>query len=568
MNKITPDFLARSREAFSANLGMSLQALRDRIAMSESGTFRRDMLSALDTTARLFGRDLSQIPATAKAVRTLLASKTAAQLGISEKRYQNVRSCLASAIRHHADSPQPITKRIPLIDSWQVLLGRIEKRSYRMALNRLAAFCSHLEVSPNQVDQKVLMGFFEALEAEEIVKVPRRLLKHTIAHWNMCRRQVAGWPDVILSSPFKEVPISLSLSAFPPSFQADLERWQKRLLDSDIFDPDAPAKALRPVTVAGHVDIILRFASVLARQDHASTEAITGLEVLVDIDRYKAGLRFFLARSKGKATPYIGRMATLLRSIAKYHCKLDEPALKQLEIITRNLESRGPRQLTAKNRERLRQFDDPDNVAKLLAFPQEERARGLKQKNPVRAAKCFERALAVGLFINCTLRIGTLRLIDMTTDLSWVSGKCFLSIDGSRVKTAYPLEFEIPEDVAALLQEYVRDHRPHLAGAEGPYLFPGRDGGPRPHSTMRHDFSDVMRKRAGLVMNPHLIRHAIAKIVVERDPSLYAMISRQLGHKRMDMTMQHYLGTESRASGRHINKLLRQALADPKIKEE
>ena len=85
---------------------------------------------------------------------------------------------------------------------------------------------------------------------------------------------------------------------------------------------------------------------------------------------------------------------------------------------------------------------------------------------------------------------------------------------------------------------------------------------------MRHDFSDVMRKRAGLLMNPHLIRHAIAKIVVERDPSLYAVVSRQLGHKRMDMTMQSYLGTETRASGRHINKLLRQALADPKIREE
>ena len=85
---------------------------------------------------------------------------------------------------------------------------------------------------------------------------------------------------------------------------------------------------------------------------------------------------------------------------------------------------------------------------------------------------------------------------------------------------------------------------------------------------MRHDFTRGMRKRAGLVMNPHLMRHAVAKIVVERDPSLYAVVSRQLGHKRMDTTMQNYLGTETRASGRHINKLLRQALADPKIKEE
>ena len=85
---------------------------------------------------------------------------------------------------------------------------------------------------------------------------------------------------------------------------------------------------------------------------------------------------------------------------------------------------------------------------------------------------------------------------------------------------------------------------------------------------MRNDFTEVMRKRAGLVMNPHFVRHTVAKIVVERDPSLYAGISRQLGHKRMDMTMEHYLGTETHASGRHINKLLCQTLADPKIKEE
>ena len=566
MNKLSPDFLARSREVFSSNLGMSLQELRDRVAEVAAGTSRRDLLSALDTAARLYDRDLSQIPATAKGVRTLLASKTAAQLGISDKRYQNVRSCLAAAVRHHADAPQPITKRIPLIESWQALLGRIEKRSYRMALNRLAAFCSYLETPPDLVDQKVLMGFFEALEAEEIVKNPRRLLKHTIAHWNMCGRQVAGWPDIVLSSPFKQEPISLLLSAFPAVFQADVERW--RQLDPDFLDPDSPAKPLRPVTVAGHVDKILRYAAVLVRQGHAALEEITGLGALVEIDRFKAGLRFFLRRSGNRATPYIANMATLLRSIAKHYCKLDEQALKQLELITRNLESRGPRQMPAKYRERLRQFDDPENVAKLLAFPQEERAHGLKQKNPVRAAKCFERAVAAALFIHCTLRIGTLRQINLTTDLSWASGKCFLSIDPTRVKTNQPLEFELPEDVAALLKEYLSDHRPKLAGSEGPYLFPGRDGGPRPDTTMRHDFSDVMRKRAGLVMNPHLIRSAVAKIVVERDPNLYAVVSRQLGHKRMDMTMQHYLGTETRASGRHINKLLRQALADPKIKEE
>lgn len=136
------------------------------------------------------------------------------------------------------------------------------------------------------------------------------------------------------------------------------------------------------------------------------------------------------------------------------------------------------------------------------------------------------------------------------------------------MKNGQPVEFELSSETASLLAEYLHDHRPKLAGFEGPYLFPGREGGPRSHSTMRHDFTEVMRKRCGLVMNPHLMRHAIAKIVVERNPELYAVMSRQLGHKRMDTTMQNYLGTETRASGRHIDKLLRQALADPKIKDE
>ena len=113
-------------------------------------------------------------------------------------------------------------------------------------------------------------------------------------------------------------------------------------------------------------------------------------------------------------------MASLFRSVAKHHCKVDQAILKQLELIARNLEQRGPRQMTDKNRELLRQFDDPENVAKLLAFPAEERDRGLAQKNPVRAAKCFERALAAALFIHCTLRIGTLCSINLRpTSTGW-----------------------------------------------------------------------------------------------------------------------------------------------------
>jgi integrase len=165
------------------------------------------------------------------------------------------------------------------------------------------------------------------------------------------------------------------------------------------------------------------------------------------------------------------------------------------------------------------------------------------------------------------LRIKNLRTINRETDLSRANGRCFLSIPGDRVKNGMDLEYELPSETDALLREYLHEHRPRFPGAEGPYLFPGRDGGPRPNSTMANDIKTSLYKRAGLTMNPHLFRHAIAKIVIERDPGLAFFISRHLGHKNINMTMQAYLGTEGRAAARSIDRVLKKALAHPQIPE-
>ena len=260
----------------------------------------------------------------------------------------------------------------------------------------------------------------------------------------------------------------------------------------------------------------------------------------------------------------------MLRAIAKHYCRVDQATLDEIDGICRRLDPHVSRQLTDHNRDRLRQFDDPDKVARLLRYPEEERARGLTQKNPLRAAKCFERALVAALFIHCTLRIGTLRAINIETDISRTGGKCYLSIDGNRVKNGQPLEFELPDDVAVLLQEYLHEYRPRLAGSHSPYLFPVGDGGPRPHKTVRATILPLAcaNMPASCQCTPTSSVTHIAKIVVERYFGLYVPMSRQLGHKRIDTTGTHYLGTESRVSGRHINKLLNKALRAPEIPED
>jgi integrase len=556
------EFLARSRTVFLDSAPASLQQVRDRVMAQAAGTDRRDMLSALDTVSRLFKRDLANIRASAKSLRPLFGSASAAQLGISDKRYANVRSCVAAALRRYSDAPAALTKRIVLSAEWTALLARVDRNTYRFALYRLACFCSQMKVDPDRVDREVLLGFFAALQAEEIVKHPKRILKHTMAHWNMCAKIVPNWPVARLSSPFDQDLVALPLQLFPESFRADLARWQRRLLGADVLDVDAPARPLRPITVRNNSAIVARFASAVVRCGQLTLPEVRDLAVLVQVDNFKAGLRVFLDRAGGDATPYVAKIATTLLYIGKHYCGAPPAALKEHTALCKRLQGKRVRQMSQRNRERLRQFDDSENVRKLLAFPAEERARGLAEPNTYRAAKYFERALAVALWTSCVLRIQNMRTIELTSDVRWAGGKCFLSIEASKTKNRQALEFELPQEDGALLKEFVELYRPRLPGAHGQFLFPGRGGKPRADSTMRCDFRDAMRRRVGLTMNPHLMRHTVAKIVVERDPGMYGAVSQLLGHKHMDMTSAHYLGTETRAAGRHVNRLLQDAKAE------
>lgn len=202
MYKSKDDFEARSRQAFLQGAPMSLADLRATVAAKMQGTSRRDALSAFDSVERLFGLELSTVLASPRPVRELLASKTAAQLRVSEKRYANIRSSISAALRSYADPIAQITARVPIAPEWAALLARIDGPTYQKALHRLACFCSHMEIKPQRVNRKILLGFFAAMLAEEVIKNPKQLLKHTIAHWNMCKQRTQGWPDFKLASPF------------------------------------------------------------------------------------------------------------------------------------------------------------------------------------------------------------------------------------------------------------------------------------------------------------------------------------------------------------------------------
>ena len=212
------------------------------------------------------------------------------------------------------------------------------------------------------------------------------------------------------------------------------------------------------------------------RRKSSPLDAVTSLAVFFEGSNFKEGLRHFLppdvtAGTKSTANAY--RIAKKLSHVARHYVRVDAATQKEIDLLCRRLDPNEPRVMGRRNRDRLDQFDDAENVRKLLAFPEEEAARALRKTSASRRARGIERALAVSLLIFTGLRIKNLRHIRHADDIRRVKGRVTLKVDAAEVKNGQALEFELQPETVALLDLFLAEHRPQLPGSTGPYLFPG-----------------------------------------------------------------------------------------------
>ena len=234
-----------SEEAFVAPVPLTLADIRAKAEADWTLTAiqRRDIVSALSRIETMFATPLDKLEASPRRLRALFCSRTAAQVGLSEKSFANIRSLAVQALSRYALSDLPVSRRFPMAPPWRLLLDRVEKDYNRQPLHRLAIYCSRMGLSADDVTPDTLIGFKVALEAEEVVKDPKEIVSNTISKWNRAVRDVPGWPQQKLCEPNKKVPLALPMSAFPLSFQNDVETWHQRMEDPDPLDEDAPAQA-------------------------------------------------------------------------------------------------------------------------------------------------------------------------------------------------------------------------------------------------------------------------------------------------------------------------------------
>ncbi len=517
---------------------------------------RRDLISAIRTTARLLNRNVAELPADMATLRERLAHIHHVQAGMSEKRLANVKADLAAALRI-ADTAIPRPRHeIVRMPEWEAFLGSLNQPWERHSLARLANYCSANGLSPSDVDDQVITLFRDHLSEASLAKDPDKTWKRTTQTWNSCVKR-AGLNLHALSPAKSNRYRTIELGQYPVSFQADLEAWIERLSNVDPWSGAGPAKPLRPISIRNVRATIRQFASAVVAGGRP-IEEITSLATLVELGSYKDGLRFFLKRNGSSPPTWLSGMAAALLAIARYHVKLPPEKIEQLRNIKRSLKVDRPG-LTDKNKERLAQFEDPYNLELLMLLPRRlvDRAERTKTKSS-RMALDVMHAVAIEILLAVPMRSHNLATLDIERHFKWHGQgnvqTLSLAIPASEVKNGQSIEADLSKDTTRLIRTYLKCYRPQVSDDPGDWAFPGRYGGPRSH--LAEEISKVIYRETGLVMNAHLFRHLAGMLYLQHRPGAYETVRRMLGHRKLDTTTSFYTGLESKWAIRHYDEVV------------
>jgi hypothetical protein len=414
---------------------------------------RRELVSALRTTARLLDMDPAAVPAEPRALRQRFRDLSPAAAGISQGRWNNLRSLVLAALKHAGVRVLPGRAPKPLGPAWKELRERLPDPTLRYGLSRFMSFCTAKGIAPEAVAPATFTAFQTALEDDNLTKPPAVTFRRTCTLWNKAVRTVPGWPDVRATLPGDSRRYALDWADFPEGFQADAHAFLHRMGNQDPFADDY-AVSVRPGTVRMRRKQILQIATALVRSG-VPASAVTGLATLVALPHAKLALRFFLDRAGGSSTKYLHQQALLLKTIARHWVKAERDHVEALGQICRRLAVKHTG-MVEKNRLRLRQFDNPANVVALVTLPRrvmDDVARD--DDGDRRVALRVMLALAVELLTVAPMRAGN--LVGLRLDQHLVrtragAGKTLhLVIPAGETKNGAPYELQLPVETERLL---------------------------------------------------------------------------------------------------------------------
>jgi integrase len=514
---------------------------------------RDDLASALRAVGRLLGLPLDRIPANASQLTKLLAEAAPLSKGVSRSRLRNVYSLVKAAL---AMTRGALPKRTvtPLSAEWDALWRQLP-RFLQYRISRALRYLSARNIAPGIVGMTDFEAYAVVLKETNLPNIADRKWREVVSAWNFARKTVLGWPDIELHIEPKRKPYTFKWDRFTAALKQDADLYLARIAGNDLV-ADLPFKPVSLATRKFREFQILCIASALVHRGK-DPATLNSMADLVAFDNFVEGLRFFVDRQGGKPAVASMQLAIFLKSVAKHWVKIGEPTLERMKAVIRRL-SPPQRDLTQKNRDRLRQLEDPDKVIALVNLPFRlmEIADSVDLP-PVQSALMAQLAVAIELLLFAPVRSKNLASIDIEKHLVRPRPDImYLVFDETEVKNTIYLDIPLPEESIALIDHYLKQHRPVLTGVTTGALFPG-ERGCKGRNTLAIQIKKVVFEHTGLTVNAHLFRHICGMLHLNRHPGEHAIIARVLGHRSINTTLRYYTGLETRAAVKRFHETIR-----------
>lgn len=530
----------------------TLQDVLDEVETLEPGTKKRDLKSAVMTFCRVVGKSPRDVLVVPNEIRALRESVSPIAAGLTERRWANVCSGLTKAIEL-VRALVPSRNTTPLHPEWKVLLDTLPNKLVRK-LSAGMRYLSGKGVTPTTVTAADLQEYCEAIVADRMRRNAGKAVDALIWAWNRTVMAYPAWPQVTLPRKDKRDTYTYPLDHFPASFAADVEAYIGRLTQGILFDDDdeqidlGPLRPVRPATAQTRRRQLLAAASCLVRSGVPASE-IQSIATLVEMRNARLILNFLLQRQGGQRSEGVAQMATLLAKLALHWVQVSTEHHAKLRRLAARVAVQHSG-MTAKNRERLRPFDDDNLVVEFVCLPDTIRKKVERDKRPPRIkARHAQMAAAIAILLVIPLRRTNLASIDIFKHLVKNRNGVYLVIPEHETKNRAPINFQIPDFALEIIRWYMIEYRPFLFKGESTALFPGRDGQPKSPHTLGQQIKQTVREFLGLEFNIHLFRHAAGKIFLDLNPGNYEVVRQLLRHKSINTTTSAYSGAETRKAG-------------------
>ena len=534
--------------------------------------YRKRLKTLVRALPKLLGKPLEAITLDPEVLRAPLLQATAAQWGVSHSTLTVYRSAGRALLRRLGLIATRQTKAKEMSEAWRGLLDLLPPNFEMTRIVPFAVFCNGHAIPPGVVDAGTVDLYAKHLDAALAVRSSRRVVRLLVKAWNECITSVEGWSARPLAVPAARcATYSPPFTAYPASFQADLEAFRRRLSpeQSDRLYQDAEsaplARPLRRASVTARMNALRLAAGALVLSGRP-IETVTTLGDLVTEPARRAICQWHWDRANRCASSNTASIAGTLRILARHHCCLDEAELRKLIVDIAWLIPRPTAEMTDKNLTRLRQFEDPRKLAALMHLPEHLmreaealKARGLKSQAAWQAGV----AAAIEIELTMPLRLKNLTELRLGVHIRSLMDRraatiAHIFIPATEVKNATALHWKLRPEAVALLRRYINDFRSLLPHADSDALFPNRD-----HKAMAREqgglgkaIGEAVRRHIGATLNTHLFRALAGVLVLRENPEAIADLRMLLGHHTLDTTLRFYaVLTRDQAAERHAVRI-------------